>query len=144
MADLIIATGLQRHTITGINTVEVFYNDTDLTFGEKVFSLFESMSKRQEEYENNISKISDNKEKFSFMRKIDREIRNDIDSLFDKPICDDIFGSMNVMAFGDGLPVWLNLMLGIIDQIDTAYAREQKLTNPRISKYVDKYKNRKK
>ena len=31
-------------------------------------------------------------------------------------------------------------MLAVMDQIDTTFAREQKLTNPRIAKYTAKYK----
>ena len=46
---------------------------------------------------------------------------------------------MNVYALSDGLPVWANLMLTIMDEIDTTFAREQKATNPRISKYTKKY-----
>ena len=38
---------------------------------------------------------------------------------FGKPICEPLFGTMNVYALADGLPVWCNLMLAIIDQIDT-------------------------
>lgn len=48
-------------------------------------------------------------------------------------------GKMNVYALSDGLPVWVNLMLAVMDEIDTAFAREQKQTNPRIAKYTAKY-----
>ena len=47
---------------------------------------------------------------------------------------------MNVYALADGLPVWCNLMLAVIDQIDTTFSREQKRTNPRIAKYTDRWK----
>lgn len=39
----------------------------------------------------------------------------------------------------NGLPVWCNLMMAVMDEIDTTFTREQKLTNPRISKYTAKY-----
>ena len=32
-----------------------------------------------------------------------------------------------------------NLMLAIMDEVDTTFAREQKATNPRIQKYTKKY-----
>ena len=46
---------------------------------------------------------------------------------------------MNVYAMADGLPVWCNLMLAVMDEIDTSFAREQKRMNPRIAKYTAKY-----
>lgn len=42
-------------------------------------------------------------------------------------------------AIANGLPVWCNLMMAVMDEIDTTFTREQKLTNPRISKYTAKY-----
>ena len=36
-------------------------------------------------------------------------------------------------------PVWCNLMLAVMDEIDTTFSREQKATNPRIAKYTEKY-----
>ena len=69
-------------------------------------------------------------------------MRDMIDGLFAKPVCADLFGTMNVYALADGLPVWCNLMLAVIDQIDTSFAAEQKKTNPRIAKYTDRWKTR--
>lgn len=46
---------------------------------------------------------------------------------------------MNVYALANGLAVWCNLMLAVMDEVDSTYAREQKATNPRIAKYTAKY-----
>ena len=54
-------------------------------------------------------------------------------------VSDAVFEGMNVYAVAGGLPVWCNLMLAVMDEIDTAFAREQKATNPRIAKYTAKY-----
>ena len=62
-----------------------------------------------------------------------------MDGVFGAPVCDALFGCMNVYAMADGLPVWCNLMLAVMDEIDTTFAREQKATNARITKYTKKY-----
>ena len=59
---------------------------------------------------------------------------NPTDSNFDV-----LFGGMNVYALANGLPVWCNLMLAVMDEIDSSFAREQKATNPKLQKYLNKY-----
>lgn len=69
----------------------------------------------------------------------DAEMRGIIDGVFEAPVSESVFGGMNVYAIANGLPVWCNLMMAVMDEIDTTFTREQKLTNPRISKYTAKY-----
>ena len=70
---------------------------------------------------------------------MDEEMRDIIQEVFCFDVCGAVFGDMNVYALADGLPVWCNLMLSVMDEIDTTFAREQKAQNPRISKYTKKY-----
>ena len=62
-----------------------------------------------------------------------------IDETLGASVCDALFGGMNVYAMADGLPVWCNLLLAVMDEIDTSFAKEQKRMNPRIAKYTAKY-----
>lgn len=97
------------------------------------------MDKKQEAYKTEISKVGDNREIFDIARRRDEEMRELIDGVFERPVCRDLFGGMNVYAMADGLPVWCNFLLTVMDEVDTTFAREQKLTNPRIQKYTAKY-----
>ncbi|MBQ9720270.1 MAG: hypothetical protein IJV64_06200 [Oscillospiraceae bacterium] len=63
-----------------------------------------------------------------------------IDGALGAGCCAAVFGTMNVYALAKGLPVWANLLLAVIDEIDTTFAREQKATNPRLEKYLKKYR----
>ena len=63
-----------------------------------------------------------------------------IDGLLGDSVCSSLFGNMNVYALADGLPAWCNLMLAIFAEVDASMSKEQKLTNPRIKKYMEKYK----
>ena len=47
---------------------------------------------------------------------------------------------MNLYAMADGLHVWTNFLLALMDETDSAFAREQKATNPRIQEYTAKYR----
>ena len=115
------------------------FNPTDSNCVERLYSAFEELDKKQEGYKAQVEKMADKREIFDFARERDTEMRGIIDGVFEAPVSDAVFGGMNVYAVAGGLPVWANLILAIMDEIDTTFTREQKLTNPRISKYAAKY-----
>ena len=130
-------TGVVTFSVNG--KAEVSFNPTDSNFVEKLYTAFEALDKKQESYKAQIEKIADKKEIFDFARERDTEMRDVIDGLFGVKISEAVFGGMNVYAMSNGLPVWCNLMLAVMDEVDTTFAREQKATNPRIAKYTAKY-----
>ena len=129
MTELNFGLGLRKFNING--QVEVFFNDTDADFVERLFNIFYGLDEKQGYYEKRVEKMADNKEIFAFMREIDGEIRSAIDALFNAEVCKPLFGT-----------IWANLMLAVIEQVDTAFAREQKATNPRIQKYTAKWQRK--
>lgn len=133
-------TGLVTYCING--KCEISFNPTDGVFVKRLYDAFEHMESKQEHYRDMVEKTANKKEIFDVAQTMDAEMRELIDGTLGDGICDALFGEMNVYAMADGLPVWCNLMLTIIDKTDTAFAREQKAMNPRIKKYTDKY-NRK-
>lgn len=138
MADIQFSTGLVTYNLNG--KCEVTFNPTDSAFVERLFQTFNTLDEKQEAYKREIEQAEDKKEIFDIARARDAEMRKMVDDVFGCPVCDALFGSMNVYALADGLPVWCNLMLAVMDEIDTSFAKEQKRTNPRISKYTGKYR----
>nr|UWG16086.1 MAG: tail assembly chaperone protein [Bacteriophage sp.] len=138
MEDIRFDTGIVEFNLN--DAIKVYFNPTDSAFVERIFDTFDELDKKQEAYKAEIDKCSDKKEIFEIARRRDAEMREMVDGLFDKPVCSALFGGMNVYALAGGLPVWCNLMLSVIDQIDTTFARERKLTNPRITKYTERWR----
>ena len=111
-----------------------------MAFSRKLFTAFEKLDAKQEKYKEEVQKNADKTEIFDIGEKMNAEMRDIIDNdVFGFDVCDSLFGSMNVYALANGLPVWANLLFAMVDETDNAYAREQKLTNPRIAKYTKKY-----
>lgn len=137
MKDLSFGTGLVAYSLNGACTVS--FNPTDTTFVKKLFDAFDYLDSKQEAYKVEVEKIADTRQIFEVARKRDNEMREIIDGVFAAPVCEALFGNMNVYALADGLPVWCNLMLSVMDEIDTSFAREQKATNARITKYTARY-----
>ena len=134
---LSIETGIVTYDLNG--KVKLSFNPTDSAFVERLFKTFDALDKKQEEYKAEVDK-AEKREIFAIARKRDAEMRELIDSALGVPVCDAVFGGMNVYALANGLPVWANLLLAIMDEMDTSFAAEQKKTNTRIRKYSEKYK----
>ncbi len=138
MAELNFSTGLVAFNING--AVELCFNPTDAAFVERLYSAFEALDKKQESYKKAVDGMKNSREIFDFARERDAEMRQILDTTLGAPVSDALFGDMNVYAMANGLPVWSNLLLALMDEIDSAFVREQKATNPRIAKYTAKYK----
>lgn len=145
MKEIVFESGLSEFTLknaqTGATSV-VYFNPTDSAFVERLFDAFNALDGKQEAYADEAEKArlsKDNKKVFNLARQRDVEMREILDGIFEKPISDEAFGAMNVYAMANGLPVWANLVLAVMDEIDTTFAREQKATDARIKKYTAKY-----
>ena len=63
-----------------------------------------------------------------------------LDGLFDKPICGELFGDMNVYALAGGLPVWANLLLALIDEMGESFEEQRQLADPALARHLAKYR----
>lgn len=138
MQELRFETGLVSYSLNGEATVS--FNPTDSAFVERLFNTFDALDKKQDAYKAEVEGVTDNREIFNIARRRDTEMRAMIDDVFGQPVSAAVFGGMNVYAMAEGLPVWCNLMFAVMDEVDTSFAREQKATNPRLQKYLNKYK----
>ena len=133
--------GVKEYTVHGVKgDVTIRFNPTDGEFVQRLYHAFDTIDKKQSKYNDEVGKCGDKTEVFRIARERDAEMREIIDGIFETPVCDDIFGSMNLYAMADGLHVWTNFLLALMDETDSAFAREQKATNPRIQKYTAKYR----
>lgn len=137
--ELSFANGVQEYTVHGVKgDVIIRFNPTDGTFIQRLYNAFDTLDKKQDKYADEVQKCGDRVEIFNIADRRDKEMREIIDAVFGAHIADDLFGGMNVYALAEGVPVWCNFMLAVMDEIDNTFSREQKFTNPRIKKYLDK------
>lgn len=143
MADISFGKGDVSYTINGGETTVVF-NPTDMSFIERIFATFDELDEKQEYYTAAVEKTKNNAEVFQIAREMNANMRALIDAAFESEVCEPVFGKTSVYALADGLPLWVNFMLAVIDEMDSAFAREKKATSPRIQKYTKKYSKFKK
>jgi len=141
MPELNFDTGLVTYTING--KVEITFNPTDMAFIERLYSVFDEMNKRQELYETERKEKGDTDTAFDPLHRQDREVREMIDTALGQPVCDALFGGMNIYtSLANGLPAWCNLIFTILAETCDSVSREQKAINPRLQEYLAKYSNK--
>jgi hypothetical protein len=137
MTEIRFETGVKAYTLN--DCCEIYFNPTDSFFVEKLFEVFDNLDRKQEEYRSEVERTADHREVFKIARKRDAEMREALDGVLGLGVCKAVFGDVNVYALAQGVPLWANLLLAIVEELDTAFAREQKVVNPRVSKYTKKY-----
>lgn len=137
MEKLNISTGLKEYSLNG--KVSVWFNPTDSVFISRIFETFDALEKKQDEYGAKIAEATDIKESLAIMSGMNEEMRDKLAELFGQDIITPLIGSTNVYALSDGLPVWANIMLAIMDQVEGEYKEQTKLSKKRMAKYTAKY-----
>ncbi len=136
MADIKFDTGLKTFDING--RCQATFAPTDMAFIERIYSCLEAMDAMQTKYKE-IADTSSNTEVFRIAREMDAEAREEINAVFGFDICSPLFGEMSLFTIADGLPIWANFILAIIDTLEGDFAEQKKKTNPRVAKYTAKY-----
>lgn len=130
-------TGIVTYSINGKH--EVHFNPTDYNMIERLFDTIETLDERQERYSAELEAAQDNRAAFEVVRKVDAEMRAEIDKVLGEGVADGVFEGMNVCALAGGMPVWANLLLALYDVIQSVTEREVKTTSPRVQKYTQRY-----
>lgn len=137
MKELQFESGLVSYSIGG--KLEVCFNPADPILVERLYSTIDELGKLQDAYAKKAEEIQDPKEAFGICRERDGKMQEILDGFFSAPVCETVFGNMSLCAFGAGFPVWLNLMLAVVDEVEANAGDIQKQADPRIAKYKAKY-----
>ena len=134
-----ISLGVQEFTLCEGCTVKL--NPSDPTFMENVARAFDALDDIEVEYRNKSLAIKedDYRKVFQLSRERDGKMREIINNIFGQDICSPLFGTMQLTARAEGLPVWANLLLAFMDQMENTFVEDNAKANPRLAKYVEKY-----
>ena len=133
--DISFDNGVKEYNLGGKVTVE--FNPTDVEFANRMFDAFSALDAKTEEYQRRITEDKTNV--FTISREMDAEMRDIINGLFGKDVCTLLVGDINIYARADGLPVWANLSLAVMDVMEVTAQAEDKAAQKRIEKYTKKY-----
>lgn len=137
MKEIILDSGKKSYSINGC---EISFNPTDIHFMEGLYNVLDALDSMAEERKRETSSVSNAKEIFELSRRYDKEMRDRLDNAVGGPVSEAVAGDMNIYALSDGLPIFANIILAIMDEMDTGIADQAERGNPRLEALLSKYK----
>ena len=135
---LTFETGVVEYDVNGM--AKVRFNPTDSAFVERLYKAMTDLEARQGEFQEKVDDIGgDGGKMFAYASERDAEMRAIIDGLLGDGVADALFPGMNCYALADGMPVWINLMLAIAEEVESAFSEQRKKGDPRARAYNQKY-----
>lgn len=125
-------------------------NPTDMAFVRRIAGIEDKAKEIGEKYGDidfsNIEKLKDidaddpdfaaMKKAAEAMDKAERSIRELIDSTFEYPVCDVVFGELNCLSPANGTPIYLNFIRVIFEYITEEMKKQNADSEAKISKYT--------
>jgi hypothetical protein len=124
-----------RKTYTVNDSCEISFDPADIGFVNRLFDLMEKMDKQNNAEPQEVENV------FEAFAKKDKDMRAEIDAVFGEPVCDKVFGTTNVFSPAGGLPLCMNFLLAVIDEVDAASETETK-PSARVNAYMQKYEKK--
>lgn len=125
-------TGVKSYTVNGMANA-IRFNPADGGFLKRLLGTFERMTELQK----NVS--PDEGDSLESLEKFNADARAEIDALFSEGTCHLIFGDVSLGSLANGLPVWMNFLLAIMDECDEAISEAKTSASPALQKYLKKY-----
>lgn len=127
-------TGVVEYEING--AARVRFNPADIAFTEKFYNAFTQLADKQEEFQRQVDEVKDDKEEFfAFANERDAEMRGIIDGVFGEGVADAVFGELNCYAIAEGMPIWINFLFAVAEEIRDAYDEQGDKADPRMKQF---------
>lgn len=146
MAELNISNGVKSYIINGC---EIKFNPTDAFFTERLCQVLFDLDAKREKKEKEIKDaqamdgVKGLKKVFELSRKYDKEMRETLDAAVGAPISKAVAGDISIFAVsGTDLPLYVDVIMMLIDQMDVGISAAAKAMNPKLEKYVAKYQKK--
>lgn len=131
MNELNFQTSKKVYTVNG--GAQIAFDPADINFANRLYGLMNELEAMEKE-----EAPQDPLEVFKVAVERDKVMRAKIDAVFEEPVCDKIFGTTNVFSPAGGMPVCMNFLMAVIDEIDEVVGTETK-TSPQMEAYMRKY-----
>ncbi len=131
------STGVREYEVEG---GVIHFNPCDTKFAERLYKCFDKLGKRQEDGEvENEELKNDGVKLFEAIKAKEAEMRGYIEEVFGEGTAKLIFPNTGLYAVADGLPVWANFLLAVIDEVDKSMEEQQVTASPRFDALMKKY-----
>lgn len=131
-----INTGIQEYNLGG--KVVVKFNPTDMEFGSRLNAAMTACVEREERLQKEIEG-EDVIRMFELSAAASDDIAKIIDGVFGVPVVEPLCEGVSVRAWADGMPIWANIIMAVLDVMDASQDEAIKASKKRVEKYTKKY-----
>lgn len=117
------------------------FNPADATFVKNFNAAFKALAEAQSELAE-AAKNADDEAFFDASAATNTKLRGVLNDLFGEDICTPIWGTADLTALSDGLPLWFNFMMALIDEIDADMKSVKDVRSARLDAYLAKYQKK--
>lgn len=135
MGSLTYSAGKRAYTLN--EGAVIYFDPCDAEFANKVIVAVRNCQDIQSKFPR--EPMQDLDEQLALIQEMNANIRRQIDAAFGEPVCDKAFCGSSPCAIADGLPVWLNFLMAVIDEVDANMPEGEKRARVRVQQYMDKY-----
>lgn len=146
MAELNIGSGVKSYIINGC---EIKFNPTDAFFTERLCQVLLELDEKKDEKDKELKAAQELKgadglrKVFELAHSYDQEMRKQLDEAVGAPISQAVAGDISIFAVSNNdLPLYVDIIMTLIDQMDAGVTAATKAMNPKLEKYVSKYQKR--
>lgn len=137
MNNLSFGDGRKTYTVNG--SVEICFNPASARFAGTLLDMVDHCQNIMNEVREKQLKVeADKAAVFELAKEQDDRIGAEIDSVFGTGKAAQLFPA-GPTAWADGLPVWLNFSMAILDELNENINEQKQQAEPRLAEYMKKY-----
>ncbi len=129
--------GFKEYTINNDESKKIRFNPSDFGMLGRIERATKEIEKIGKKYES-IDAKSENAA--ALIDECDKEIREQINYIFNNDICFTLFGTSNCVSLCGGQPVYLNFMDAVLPILQKDIEEEKKKSDQKIKKYTNQVK----
>lgn len=139
MENLNFKSNVKKYSLNGDENCVISVNTTDYAILDRIKKATKNIEKLAAEYQE--KKINNDDEANELFVETDREIRNQINYIFNSDVCTMAFGNTNCFSLcNDGSALFENFINAIVPVIKSDIEAAQEKQNKRIEKYTSQAK----
>ena len=132
-----INTGVQDFNLA--DRVTVRFNPTDMVFIDRLKTAMDNCVAREEALQDELKGNDDVMVMLKASSAADADLAQYINELFGLDVVTPLCEGVSVRAWADGMPIWANILMAILEVVDASQADQLKASQKRIEKYTKKY-----
>lgn len=140
MRSLKFNTGIKEFDINGDESRVIRVDTTDINLGQRVEAGRKELRKLAKKFETLTKTAKSDDKILEIFSEYDKQVRQQIDGMFDSPVSDIAFGNANCLSICGGNFLFENFLNILLPEIEKDLNEELKASEKRIKKYTSQVK----